>query len=133
MKIISEGKHIDGTEHTLIFRVKGQKGGSYYSFECDEHGNAFPRKNPAAQANYDRCMAGFDERTGEILVNCGANSRDFSYYQSPVGLCDCGEKIHLANFTNTCECGIDYNSSGQQLAPREQWGSETGEHWSECY
>lgn len=28
-----------------------------------------------------------------------------------------------------CEkCGREYNSSGQLLAPREQWGEETGEH-----
>jgi hypothetical protein len=25
------------------------------------------------------------------------------------------------------ECGADYNMSGQMLAPREQWGEETGE------
>ena len=30
-------------------------------------------------------------------------------------------------FTITCECGADYNSSGQELAPRSQWGAETGE------
>ena len=31
-------------------------------------------------------------------------------------------------FTNTCDrCGDDYNSAGQRLAPREQWGEETGE------
>jgi hypothetical protein len=50
------------------------------------------------------------------------------------GVCSCGEVIELHNFTNTCfECGKDYNSSGQELAPRDQWGEETGEHWSECY
>jgi hypothetical protein len=31
-------------------------------------------------------------------------------------------------FTNTCpDCGADYNSGGQRLAPRSQWGEETGE------
>jgi hypothetical protein len=29
--------------------------------------------------------------------------------------------------TNTCECGRDYNWGGQLLAPRSQWGEETGE------
>lgn len=47
--------------------------------------------------------------------------------------CDCGEELDCHNFTNTCTCGLDYNSSGQQLAPREQWGEETGEPWYECY
>ena len=60
--------------------------------------------------------------------------RHADYYRSPaVGLCDCGCKVQLPNFTNTCpKCGTDYNSSGQRLGPREQFGEETGEHWTEC-
>lgn len=45
-----------------------------------------------------------------------------------IGLCDCGREVELAGFTNTCDCGRDYNSGGTLLAPREQWGEETGEH-----
>lgn len=51
----------------------------------------------------------------------------------PVAECDCGEEIECLNFTNTCECGRDYNFTGSLLADRSQWGQETGEHWSECY
>jgi hypothetical protein len=43
------------------------------------------------------------------------------------GTCVCGEEVEFSGFTNTCECGRDYNSSGQELAPRSQWGEETGE------
>ena len=40
----------------------------------------------------------------------------------------CGQEFMLDRFTNTCPvCGADYNSSGQMLAPRSQWGEETGE------
>lgn len=40
----------------------------------------------------------------------------------------CGEWLMCDRFTNTCpHCETDYNGSGQQLAPREQWGEETGE------
>lgn len=46
-------------------------------------------------------------------------------------VCDCGEECELAGFTNTCECGAEYNMSGALLAPREQWGEETGEHASD--
>ena len=50
-----------------------------------------------------------------------------------VGRCLCGLPIDLEYFTNTCEgCGRDYNSSGQLLAPREQWGCETGEDPCDC-
>lgn len=45
--------------------------------------------------------------------------------------CECGEEVLCASFTNTCDCGADYNMSGQLLAPREQWGEETGEHYAD--
>jgi len=45
----------------------------------------------------------------------------------------CGDDLICWDFTNTCStCDADYNSSGQRLAPRAQWGEETGEHWSDC-
>lgn len=46
----------------------------------------------------------------------------------------CGEYICCDEFTNTCDiCGADYNSNGVRLAPRSQWGEETGESWEDCY
>jgi len=46
----------------------------------------------------------------------------------------CGRWLECLNFTNTCpRCEADYNFAGQRLAPREQWGEETGEPWYECY
>lgn len=47
--------------------------------------------------------------------------------------CDCGKEIECHHFTNTCNCGADYNHSGQRLATRRQWGEETNEHWMDCY
>ena len=44
-----------------------------------------------------------------------------------IGECSCGRHVALTGFTNTCDCGADYNMSGQRLAPRSQWGEETGE------
>jgi len=49
-----------------------------------------------------------------------------------VARCHCGHPIALAAFTNTCsKCGSDYNAFGQALAPRSQWGEETGESLEE--
>jgi hypothetical protein len=46
----------------------------------------------------------------------------------------CGQWLRCDDFTTTCpECGADYNMSGDLLAPRNQWGEETGEHWCDCY
>ncbi len=40
----------------------------------------------------------------------------------------CGQELCCSGFTNTCPvCGTDYNWAGQRLAPRSQWGEETGE------
>ncbi len=50
--------------------------------------------------------------------------------------CGCGRRVHLTGSrsdTYPCDCGADYNGSGQRLAPREQWGEETGEHPADIY
>lgn len=39
----------------------------------------------------------------------------------------CSNLVELIFFTNTCECGTDYNKFGDMLADRSQWGYETGE------
>jgi len=42
--------------------------------------------------------------------------------------CKCGNTIHCTTFTNHCsKCGRDYSFDGGLLAPRSQWGEETGE------
>jgi hypothetical protein len=46
----------------------------------------------------------------------------------------CGEDLVCSAFTNTCDqCEADYGMNGDRLAPRSQWGSETGERWQDCY
>ena len=42
--------------------------------------------------------------------------------------CDCGRTLNAGRGDTDCEgCGREYNSAGQLLAPRSQWGEETGE------
>ncbi len=45
--------------------------------------------------------------------------------------CACGREVYCDGFTTTCDCGADYNWNGQRLAPRSQWGEETGESYSD--
>jgi len=52
-------------------------------------------------------------------------------YWAPVIKCRCGKEVVCAGFTNTCECGADYNNFGSLLTPRSQWGEETGESLSD--
>ena len=77
-------------------------------------------------------------------VDCGRNETHNSYGDdcskchgfckiiASYGKCICGAKVEFSRFTNTCDkCDRDYNSSGQELAPRSQWGEETGESLSD--
>ena len=44
----------------------------------------------------------------------------------------CNKWIWLDQWTNTCDtCQSDYNMQGNKLAPRSQWGEETGESLSD--
>lgn len=82
-----------------------------------------------------QCGCGNWKRTvPEVCPNCGAME-----VPDPVEvierwlpgyvevLCDCGRTVICDGFTNTCECGRDYDRNGALLASRSQWGEETGE------
>ncbi len=69
--------------------------------------------------------AWLEEHHPEITDIRAARCFDYKY-------CDrCGAKVWLTGFTNTCDCGADYNRGGDLLAPRSQWGYETGESVSD--
>lgn len=47
--------------------------------------------------------------------------------------CTCGHKIEVRSmWANACGCGNEYNGLGQRLAPRSQWGYETGEDFGDA-
>lgn len=110
------------------FNFRGESLGGF-SFPCDDSGNVdVETLHPAALANYQKCLNGtFD------VVDEGVITFERSYRHPSVIRCEsCGNPVALGNFTNPCECGVDYNGSGCRLAPRHFWGEETGEHWTEC-
>ena len=42
----------------------------------------------------------------------------------------CRKRLECTGFTTTCpKCQADYNWNGSRLAPRSQWGEETGEQF----
>jgi hypothetical protein len=102
--------------------------GAGFSFDSDEHGNVdIGSLNPAAKDNYEKCLSGEHD-----VLDDGVQVLTNSYRRPAVGLCECGEEVVLDGFTCPCVCGRDYNWAGQLLAPRSQWGEETGEHWTDC-
>lgn len=127
MKIISRSRFDENVHHKLHFDYVGETNWGF-SFPCDAEGNVDEATLASCGLeNYRACLAGTNgtRRVGVVPYE--------SRYRVPaVGQCPCGAEVHLANFTNTCSCGRDFNSAGQELAPRSQWGEETGEHWTEC-
>jgi hypothetical protein len=120
MKILRKREYVESTSYYLDFRWRGKNSG--FSFPCDESGNLL-NENPASTENYQKCIDG----TYDVISN-GIIKRTNTYWEPAIGICiECGEEVVLCGFTNTCVCGADYNSSGQRLAPRNQWGEETGE------
>lgn len=54
--------------------------------------------------------------------------KDRDKNQPGIARCACGRTLEFWDSSDVyCDCGRDYNGSGQLLAPREQWGEETGE------
>lgn len=117
MKIVQEREFRVIVNHDLVF--------DGYAFPCDENGNVDESTlEPAGLENYKACIA---------KGNGYVESYENSYTIPAIGECSCGNEVILDSFTNTCDkCGADYNSSGQRLADRSQWGYETGEHWTDC-
>jgi hypothetical protein len=116
-------------EYTREFR--STKGFGGFSFDCDSLGNvAVEQMRPAAKENYQCCIDGTFDVQDE-----GVSKREWIKRTRAVIECQtCKSSVSLRNSTNTCfVCNADYNMSGQMLAPRSQWGEETGEHWTECY
>jgi hypothetical protein len=126
MKIIQVRERVETVDFTLFFESKTTRGFGF-AFACEENGTLKPFENDAQPKSYERVTSGDEFKTPVVRIHRHA------YTIPAVGLCGCGRKVELEHFTNTCECGIDYNFAGQQLAPRSQWGEETGEHWSDCY
>ena len=123
MRILKPRQLHEHREFRLVFERVG-RGGSGYSFPCDQAGNVDQESlPPAARDHYGACVGG---RNGTVYI--GVVEHEHSWWEPALGECEvCGREVILDRFTNTFECGADYNGSGQLLAPREQWGEETGE------
>lgn len=119
-KIIEQSKIITNVEHALAFSWCDDPGAGF-GFPCDEHGNI--DMGTLAPVAHDNVLLAF---TDARVRYDGIERREDRHRQGPTVLCDCGSHVHCdSHWSNTCDrCGHEYNSSGQQLAPRSQWGAE---------
>lgn len=129
IEIIREMRQVTRVRYELRWDSISMYGGGY-SFPCNEHGmllahNEFSDElmTRLAMDNYKRMFNHPD------FTFVGVIRLVDRWMEPRVGRCICGAEVVLNDFTNTCdECWRDYNVSGQLLAPRSQWGEETGEH-----
>lgn len=126
MQILSQRQYITETYYELFYQWQDSTPGHGMGFACDENGKVDMvalEKKPAALDNYNKCLNGTHAVKAPTIQKF-----QHSYSQPAIGKCDCGCEVQLDSFTNTCDhCNRDYNMSGQLLAPRCQWGEETGE------
>ena len=126
MKILQRSK-LEQLERFDLFYEDIDCPGAGCGFDCDQDGNVDEGELcEAARENLERCRREPEKFRAPVVRRFA-----WTYRHPAIGLCDCGAEVQLSGFTNTCACGRDYNSAGQLLAPREQWGEETGEHWSD--
>jgi hypothetical protein len=127
MKIVRNSEFVRSVSYAHVFNwaeYGAERFRCGFGFDCDSEGEVL-NLNPAAQKNYVACLTGAVD--GKPVIDLGIERREHEYREPAIGRCDCGCNVTLDGFTNTCDCGADYNSAGQRLAPREQWGEETGE------
>lgn len=78
--------------------------------------------------NYLACVNGENNTIFDGIVE-----RQHSWWEPSVIECEqCSAEVVLDHtMINICDCGAEYNMSGQLLAPHDQWGEETGETYSD--
>jgi len=123
VNIIQQRKVHETVSFALFFERLAPPGSGFF-FPCSEGGVVDESQlQPAGRESLAHVRA--DAHLFKVPV---VERRVNRWVEPRVGLCSCGTRVGLAGFTNTCSgCGRDYNSAGQRLAPREQWGEETGE------
>lgn len=127
MVILERRRYVEPVPYWVRqFDFVGESGWGY-GFDCEEDGTVHPPRNPEAAANLAGCLTG--SVNGHKVIDRGPRRfMTVGHYVPAVGKCGCGRRVELDGFTNTCGgCETDYDSNGQQLAPRSQWGEETGE------
>ena len=121
MKIIRKRQSGVAESFSLFYEYVDERNAGC-AFDCDERGHVnVDELHPAAWANM--WQASWSPAYRAPRVQRFATR----WYEPAIGQCGCGREVALRGFTNTCQCGADYNQSGQRLAAREGWGEETGE------
>jgi hypothetical protein len=122
-RIVKPGRRVTVVQYYREFVWKDEPGAGF-SFQSDPAGNVDTlAHNPGQREQFKRCLQ------DPNLIDKGVRRYEWVHWDPAQLECDCGTVFALTDvFLSTCPaCGADYNGSGQRLAPRSQWGEETGE------
>jgi hypothetical protein len=127
MQIVRHAYSAVVVSHQLVFQRLNDTAGSGFAFPCDADGNVETTElSTAGRHNLQNLRAGLMPGYAQPYVD----RTERRVLKPSIGKCECGCHVELSGFTNTCsDCGRDYNSAGQLLRDRREWGEETGEHW----
>lgn len=127
MKIIKHRTPWSNVGYEKMYGIKPKS--LHYSFSCNEQGEVDESKlHPAAVENYNACKNGTKTFNGQPIELLEIKRFEQEGYDPAVGICDkCEAKIELYDpMTNTCDCGAEYNGSGQRLEDRRLWDDTDG-------
>ena len=123
---IRRSRIVETVEYFRSFDYVGHVGWGC-SFPCDAAGIVSP-SNPDAARNFAACLTGTVD--GRAVIDRGVERIEGSYREPGAIRCVCRRTLELQGDT-LCYCGREYNSAGQELAPHDQWGEETGETYAD--
>ena len=132
LQITLKRRHVVVLEHRLCWDSL-QTPGAAYAFRCDAQGHiTMSELSDTAKANLDHLQL---DGMGGRYVGPHIDTYRHSYWTAAEGICKCGFRVILPSGGDTdCGCcGRIYSCTGQELAPRSQWGEETGETLADIY
>lgn len=126
IEIIKQSERVTVVTRQRAFEWKDCPGAGF-SFDLDDNNEIIVTEGN--RENVEMCLAD----GGLTLHDNGVEVLEHDYTEPAVGKCPCGREVTLESSVagNDCGCGRIYNSSGQELAPRSQWGEETGETYAD--
>jgi len=129
LEITKQRETVTVTEHEQVYEWVDCPGAGF-SFPVNDKGEIMiDGMTDLAKENLKLCQTGqMRSKSGATVIDKGIRSYTRRWIEPAEARCICGHIIQLGSFTNTCErCSRDYNFNGASLAPRSQWGEETGE------
>ena len=120
---IAPRHRVECKEYRREFTLVGERKGNGYSFPCERNGELIKDQNYEYWIdNYKYCI-----EHPEKYIDEGIVEEKWSYMESELVRCSCGEELYLEGDT-VCDCGQWYNGFGQALKDPSFWEEDMDEY-----